>query len=151
MQLGQILEEAAVPVVGREVTFHVIDTKDGVQRQARAEAVLHFVDEPMRHEADRHADEWLRNDPLYKKHGIVPETKRREEEYYTFLIRALRDKDDPTKPFCSIGDYPKFRKALVSRVVTYLLSQYQAYVADEYPELASPEQTEGLVEQALGK
>lgn len=152
MQLGSILESGEFHKVGREVTFHILRTSpEGHQDKARVEAVFHFVDEALRHEADRHAEEWLRNDPLYKKTGIVPADKRREEEFYTFLARALRDKDDPTQPFCPLSDYHKLRKALVSDVVTYLLRAYKQYVRDEYPETITEEQTGELVEEALGK
>ncbi|MFO0578699.1 MAG: hypothetical protein U1A78_32250 [Polyangia bacterium] len=152
MQLGSILEAGEFHPVGREVTFHILRTSpEGKQDKARVTAVLHFVDEALRHEADRHADEWLRADPLYKKTGIVPLEKRREEEFYAFLIRALRDKDDVTQPFCPLADYYKFRKALVSDVVSYLLRAYKAYVRDEYPETVTEQQAGELVEEALGK
>lgn len=152
MQLGDIFESDSVPVVGREVKFHVLKSPPGEpQRQALAEAVFWFVDEPTRHESARFADEYLRNDPLYKKHGIIPEDRRTDEECYAFLIRALRDKDDPTRAFCPPNEYAAFRKALIAPVVAYLMSEYKKYVADEYPELATPEQVEELVDQALGK
>lgn len=152
MQLGSILESGEFHPVGREVTFHVLRTSpEGKQDKARVTAILNFVDEALRHEADKHAEEWLKADPLYKRTGIVPADKRREEEFYAFLARALRDKDDPTQPFCPLADYFKFRKALVSDVVTYLLRAYKEYVRDEYPETISEAQAGELVEEALGK
>lgn len=152
MQLGDILDGGAeFYPVGRPVTFHVLrQPLGGLQDKARVEAVLYFVDEPARHEADAHADKVLRADPLYRDTGI-PSQKRTEEEYYTFLVRALRNKDNPAEPFCPLADYPKFRKSLVSDVVSYLLREYKRYVADEYPELATPEQVAEVVEEALGK
>ncbi len=170
MQLGDILDGGAeFHPVGREVEFHVLkntyehvsDEKiaedrvvPGVvgerQHKARVKATLRFVDEQLRHEGDRQADRFLRESPLYQD-GVIPPQKRTEEEFYCFLIRALRNSDNPAEPFCELKDYARFRRALVSEVVSYLLREYKRYVADEYPELATPEQVAEVVEEALGK
>lgn len=160
MQLGDILDGGAeFYPVGREVEFHVLkhslealgEERAGErQHKARVKATLRFVDEQLRHEGDAQADKVLRADPLYRESGIPPQ-KRTEEEFYCFLIRALRNSDNPAEPFCDLKDYAKFRRALVSEVVSYLLREYRRYVADEYPELATPEQVAEVVEEALGK
>lgn len=153
MQLGSILDGGVeFHAVGREVKFHILRQPiGGRQDKGLAEAVLYFVDEQSRHEADRHADEALREDPLYKKHGLIPADKRREEEYYAFLVRALRNKDNPAEPFCPLQDYQKFRRAVVSDVVTHLLREYKRFVRDEYPEILTAEQAAEIAEEAAGK
>lgn len=163
MQLGNILDGGAeFYPVGREVEFHVLksvlETRGedlaGERQYKTAECVkatFRFVDEQLRHEADSHADEVLRANPLYRKTGIIPADKRREEEFYAFLLRALRNVDDPTEPFCPLKDYHLFRRALVADVVTYLLREYKAYVRDEYPEILTADQAAEIVEEAAGK
>lgn len=151
MQLGEILASASVPVVGRSVRFHVLKRNpDGTQSQALADATLLFVDESARHEADRFAEQFLRDSPLYKS-GFPPADKRRDEEIYSFLMRSLRDSCDKARPFCMPSDYETFRRALVAPVVQYLMNEYNQYLREEYPEILTPEQGEQLIGEALGK
>jgi len=148
MQLGNILTTASQPVVGRLISFQVLVSPPGQpQKSAKAEAMFAFVDEDARHESKRLARMYLEG--KYKNRPI-PDDELVEEEYYWFLMAALRDKEDPTRAFCPNEDYPKFRQALILRPIRRLLMAYDAFVDDEYPELATEEQRTALAGEASG-
>ncbi len=146
MQLGNILAGASQPIIYRSVKFRVLVSGPGLQQKsATAEAVLCFVDEEARHEADRQALLYLRG--KYAEQPIPPE-ELEDEQYYRFLSAALRDKDNPVAAFCPVEDLCKLRSALIAKQISWLLKEYRRFVQDEYPELASPEQQQALVDQA---
>lgn len=148
MQLGNILSTASDPVVGKPVKFRVLGEKDGRQVSAQAEAVLAFVDEDKRQEHKRLAREWLESHDYKGK--SVPMDVLVEEEYLWFVLAALKNKDDPSQQFCLNKDYATFRRAVVMEQVVWLKSRYDAFLRDEYPELATPQQQEDLLNQAAG-
>jgi len=151
MQLGNILSTATQPVVAKPVRFRVLVSPPGEpQRHAVAEAVLAFVDEDARHESKRLAVLGLKSKEPYRSGTPIPEDELIEEEFYRFLMVALRDKDDPAQQFCPNSDYPRFRQALILRQVRWLLGQYDAFVNEEYPELLTKDQQEALLQEAQG-
>lgn len=152
MQLGNILSTAAEPVVGRVVEFRVLGTdQSGRQVSARAEALLTFVDEERREETKRFAREYLEAHDFKGSERGVPFDVLSDEEIRCFIFAALRDKEMPDRQFCPNTDYGRFRRALIVEQVRWLKLQYDKFVEDEYPELATKKQQEELLEQAVGK
>ncbi len=150
MQLGNILRTATDPVVARPITFRVLGTDSaGKQTSAQAEAVLAFVPESLREEHKQRAREYLENGDYKGKQ--IPIDVLIEEEYRWFVLAVLRDKDDPSRPFCPASEYPTFRSAIIMEQVAWLREQYRAFVKDEYPELATKEQQDALVGAAAGE
>lgn len=151
MQLGNILTTATNPVVCKPVKFKVLGRDpEGKQVQAQAEAVWAFVSEDDRQEAKRLALAGLRERPEYRRGDAIPVDVLTDEECYRILMVALRDKDDPSRQFCPNAEYAKFRSAILLDQVNWLLRSYREFVADEYPELVTVEQHEGLTEEARG-
>lgn len=143
MQLGNILATAQTPIVYRVIDFHVLGmTPDGKQSKVKAQAALGFVSEAERLESKRLAAQ-------HRKAG----DDLAEEEYYWFLLAALRDAEDPTRAFCAADaqGIAMFRASLVLDQVRWFLRQYDKFVLDEYPEMATPEQQKTLIEEAKGK
>lgn len=141
MQLGNILSTATEPVVCKAVKFRVLgEDQQGRQVSTEAEAVLVFVSETARIEAEALA-----------AHSLGPGGTLGQEKVYWFLMAALRDKDNPARRFCLNAEIDKFRSALIAEQVIWIKGQYDRFVQDEYPELATAEQQDELAEQALEK
>lgn len=141
MQLGNILSTATDPVVCKPVKFRVLGADStGKPVSAQAEAVLTFVSEAARLEADALAGQ-----------SLPPGGTLGQEKTYWFLMAALRNKANPAQQFCPNAEIDKFRAALIGEQVIWLKGQYDRFVSDEYPELASAEQQDELLGQALGE
>lgn len=145
MKLGNILSTAAEPVATKEIKFRVLVSGPGVaQKTAQARAVWAFVDEAARLESVRKARAALEGKPH-------EESDLDEERTYWFLLAALRDADDPVSQFCPDSDIQKFKSAILLPQIHRLTAEYRKFIADEYPELASPAQQAQLREQAAGE
>lgn len=150
MQLGNILSSAREPLVCKPVKFQVLaEDERQLPVKATAEAVLAFVSEEAREESRRYAREYLEQHDYKGK--PIPGDVLDEEEDRWFLLHALRDKDDPSRMFCTRADYPRFRKALIAHQKQWLFTVYAQFVRDEYPELATPRQQKELEDEAKGK
>lgn len=150
MRLGDILKTAgkARPVTLHPVTFSVIGENEQLaQVKASCEALLQFVPESEREQlrVDLHAD-------LQKRFAdkFVPETVVRDEEIYHLLVRALRDKDTDDsgyhKPFAE--DVAQLRASLVLVEARRLMSEYELFIAREFPAKIDDETWRKLVDDA---
>lgn len=149
MQLGNILAGATESVRSAPVKFRVLgDSPEGGQVSAQAEAIMVFVSEDAREKYRQKAREWLESHDYKGK--PVPAIVLDEEENRWFLMAALRDKDDPSRAFCPEAQYELFRKALIAQQMTYLFRLYHEFIKAEYPELATDEQKEALLNEAAG-
>jgi hypothetical protein len=110
------------------------------------EAVLAYVDEEERAELRVEAASHL---ALKFKGKPIPEQVQRDEEIIRILALALRDKDDPAKPFAA-GGVGELRPVLVRDVAGYVADEYQQFTAAEYLP-PSPEDVEAMRAEATGK
>jgi hypothetical protein len=148
MKLGDILTRSrrgdAMTAPTKPVTFKVLGRDaDGVLTTAEAHVVLAFVDDQERAEALRAAEKALRAD---FPDGDAPPELLTEERTYQVLVRALRDEDDPRAPFAE--SVRQLRGALHHLEFSRLLKVYEQFVAEEFPEVVTPEQLDQLVDEA---
>jgi hypothetical protein len=148
MQLGNILDAARNQrAVTRLVKFKIVATNRQEQRTTAAvEALLAFV------AADDHQEALVRaQEALAKRFPSRPLSANvvLSEEQYHFLALALRDSADPAKPFASSVD--DIRLAIPGPVAAVLMSEYQRFVDEEFPDIVEDDEFEKLVEDAKKK
>lgn len=137
MQLGDFLNGSLSPSPTEPVEFRVVWKDDrGSQTTGRASAVLAFVDAHDVADAQRAA----------KAAAQTAGGDEREEFVYHLLVAALRDSDDPRKPFCPT--VPQLRKALLPPVAGDLMTKYNLFVKREFPSVLSERDREQLAEEA---
>lgn len=147
MQLGSILSnDLGVPVVGRDVEFHLLRPKgiEGKQTRVRVKATLLFVPEHDRRQAKRAAAE-----AIAREYGdkAVPEDERRNEEQIHFLAQALHDSDNLSAKFVG-NSLDQFKAGLVPAVTNWLMLEYLDFIKSEYPECIDPEERRRLEAEA---
>lgn len=139
MQLDGFLADAPEAPTER-VTFDIVWSSGGRQTKREVSAVLAFVDAFETQQASFDARAHLADKP----HATPEEFQ--DERIYRILLRALRDADDPRRPFTS--EIAKLRKAIVPSVAGSLWAAYVAFIGREFPAVVTDEQLRALEEQA---
>ena len=144
MTLADFLKQGARQAATRSVSFKVV----GQDSQARAlvadaRAELAPLSEHQRQEALREAERALR-ETYYK--DPIPDARRDDEGMYHVLTRALRDPDDPRRPFAD--SVRELKGALVLAEAARLWSAYVAFLDEEFPDIVDAETFEKLVDAA---
>jgi hypothetical protein len=141
VNLGNILKPGN-PITGRLVSFKFIFIDKEKNRSfVDAEALLFPVDEKQRSEVRAAAQAWClevdeqEGSPTFGKR-LRPDADYGDELTYRFFLRALRDTEDPRKPWATDEQLPLLRTGLVQQQFVWLGKEYAEYLKDEYPELA---------------
>lgn len=148
---------AAIPLRGRPVRFRAVRTTAApaapgstpaalIPHAVDIEALLFFVDERDRRDAERDADEAI--NALYKG-AAVPAGKREEERALHTLWRALRTTEPPHMHLAPTVE--ALRGALVEREFGNVWAEYGRYISEEFPEYVDAADFGRLVEAAKGK
>ena len=148
MNLGNILRQAGgTPLTGRLVAFQFIsaDTQKNLVEQ-RVEAMLYPVSEKQRADLVRAAREYCQETDGQEGSAtfgqlLHPEANLDDEITYRFLLAALRDVEDHRVPWALPEQLPMLRKGLIQQQCIWLGKQYDAYLADVYPELRGEQPT----------
>lgn len=168
MQLGELLKTSpGVPCVVRRVKVQLLHVVAGLEHKTEAEALLVPVNDVLSTAGEREARTYLERqdkDPTSPYRWTLAEDQQTEvpgapipqdvlqaEVNRRFLLRCLRDVDNPRQPFVREADYATFRKALVPRQVEWLLAEYTRFLDEEYPETPKRGQWEALHEEASGE
>jgi hypothetical protein len=113
---------------------------------AEVTATLAYVDEFQRAEALAAAEKSVRSRfPT----GPLPEVQLGNEETYQILFRALRDAEDPKRPFADSVD--ELRLSIVKPVAAWLYREYELLIEEEFPTIPTDEQFDELVADAEKK
>ena len=153
MNLGSILRDSpGEPCASREVEFFLLrQTAQGRQR-FRIKGALLPVGEADRLAAKRDAVAYLKTLPEYaERDGVtppIPQSAVEQETVYKFLQAALHDPDNLLCKLIDSASYGAFRSGILAETVQRLITAYDRFIADEYPESADLAQLE---EQALGE
>lgn len=148
MNLGNLLKQAGgTPLTGRLVRFKFLsaDSQKNLVEQD-AEAMLFPVSEKQRAELVRAARDYVQE--YDQQEGSVtfgqplhPEANLDDEITYRFLLAALRDVEDQRIPWALPEQLPMVRKGLIQQQCIWLGKEYDAYLADQYPELRGQQAT----------
>jgi hypothetical protein len=142
MNLGNILAQAGgTPLTGRPVRFKLI-TADSQKNlvENEVEAVLFPVTERQRADLVRAARDYCSERDMTEGSAtfgelLHPEANLQDEVTYRFLLAALRDPEDARAQWATNDQLPLLRKGLVQQQCIWLGQEYDAYLADQYPEL----------------
>jgi hypothetical protein len=142
VNLGNILAQAGgTPLTGRPVRF-IFLTADSQKNlvQQEVEAILYPVSEKQRGELIRAARDYCfardttEGSPTYGE-LLHPEANLQDEIALRFLLVALRDPEDARAQWATLDQLPLLRKGLIQQQCIWLGREYDAYLADQYPEL----------------
>ena len=148
MNLGNLLrQEGGTPLTGRLVQFKFVSAdsqKNLIERDA--EAMLFPVSERQRAELVRAARDYCGEYDQQEGSAtfgqpLHPEANLDDEITYRFLMAALRDVEDQRIPWALPEQLPVIRKGLIQQQCIWLGKQYDAYLADQYPELRGQQAT----------
>ena len=135
MDLGNILaREGNSPLTGRTVKLTVQGQSEGVIVSALASARLIPI--------TAEEQQTVRSEATAFVYAVDAEGKRlrpklgnedvEEEFVWRWLAKVLRDEEDVKKPFAAAA---RLRQCLIVKQVEYLQREYNAMLADHYPEL----------------
>lgn len=140
MRLGNILAQAGgVAETGRPVRFQIrARGKGGATSRAWCNAVILPLGEDERAEALAAARAYCDDSPTADPAA---------EKIIQLAQRFLHDPSDLRLKFIEVKDLPLFRAGIAEDQLVYLYREYNAHIADEYPELAPPSKAEELQAQ----
>lgn len=153
MNLGTILSSTpGEPCASREVEFLLMRmTAQGRQRY-RVKGALLPVGEADRLAARRDALAYLKTLPEYaERDGVsppIPASAVEQETVYKFLQAALHDPENLLCKLVDSSSYGAFRSGILAETVQRLVTAYDKFISDEYPENTDLAQLE---ERALGE
>lgn len=152
MQLGDIFAGAGASGSGvyraptKSVKLKLVQEIDGELFVADGRAVLRFVPEDAAEECRIAAEKELR---VQFPDGGVPGDLLADNRAFHILQRALRDTDDPRKPFAA--SVRELKSALQQRAAIEAFDTYAQWVREEFPAQVDDETFEELVEAASKK
>ncbi len=140
MRLGNILAQAGgVVETGRRVRFQIrVRGKGGTTSRTWCDATILPLGEDERAEALAAARDYCAENP-----SADPAAER----IMQLAARFLHDWSDLRLKFIEQKDLALFRQGIAEDQLVYLMREYSAHIADEYPELAPPSKAEELQAQ----
>lgn len=160
MTLGDILSSSVgVPMVGKDVEFHVSRLEDGIRKAYKAKAKLIVASVLEQEQITAETETYLRKKPEWaeRKTGAlsvkppIPDEVFQSERQYKFLAFVLRDHEHPIRRFIENDQYEQFKQAIIPQQIGWLSREYFALVEQEYPEIMTKEEIEALNKEAEGK
>lgn len=157
MTLGDILSSSGgVPMVGKDVEFHVSRLEDGVRRAYKAKAKIIVASVLEQEQITAETEAYLRKKPEWaeRKTGSIsvkpqiPDEVFQCERQYKFLAFVLRDRDHPIRRFVETDQYDQFKQAIIPQQIAWLSREYFSLVEQEYPEIMTRADLDDLIKEA---